>query len=153
MHHQHNLWIFALLQTRRWKEAVLRGGLHHQLTTQGSLQKTRRRSRRVRVWRMHQCDGEHQVEYLRNARRLRVLRILVGRGGCFGKEMLDACAQVGWELLQAHREVESTPGVLFLGGLNHVTQRPKWALLRMAVSDDDDGELVFITETWSNEVQ
>ena len=63
----------------------------------------------MRVWWLHQRDGEHQVEDLYNARRLRVLRILVGRGGCFGKEMLDACIQVGWELPEAHREVESQP--------------------------------------------
>ena len=60
----------------------------------------------MRVWRLHQSAGEHQVEDLHNARRLRVLHILVGRGGCFEKEMLDACTQVGWELLQAHQQVE-----------------------------------------------
>ena len=49
------------------------------------------------------------MEDLQNARRRRVLRILVGRGGCFGKEMLDACNQVGRELHEAHRQVETKP--------------------------------------------
>ena len=51
----------------------------HRLSTQGSLSRTRRRSRRVHVWRLHQQDGEH-VEDLLNARRQRVLHIH-GRGG------------------------------------------------------------------------
>ena len=63
----------------------------------------------MRVWRLQQQDGEHQVEDLHNARRQRVLRILVGRGGCFGKEMLDACDQVGRELHEAHQQVETPP--------------------------------------------
>ena len=37
--------ISVLQETRRRKEAVLRGGLHHQLPTQGPLPETRRRSR------------------------------------------------------------------------------------------------------------
>ena len=105
--HQRSTWISTLLQTRwRKSQAVLRGGLHHYLSPQGSLPQTRRRSRRVRVWGLHQPDGEH-VEDLHNARRQRVLRILVRRGGCFGKEMLDACNQVGWELPEAHKQVET----------------------------------------------
>ena len=59
MHHQRKLWSFALHQTRQWnEEAVLRGGLHHQLPTQESLPQTWRRSRQVRVWWPHQHDGE-----------------------------------------------------------------------------------------------
>ena len=54
-----------------------------------------------------------QVEDLHNARRLRVLHIL-GRGeGCLGREMLDACDQVGQELLQAHQQVDQTPEFRF----------------------------------------
>ena len=30
--------------------------------------------------------------------------------------MLDACAQVGWELLQAYQQVETKPGYAFGGG-------------------------------------
>ena len=60
------------------------------------------------------------MAHLLNARRQRVLRILVGRGGCFGKEMLDACNQVGRELHEAHRQVETVetkPGVLSFEGM------------------------------------
>ena len=53
MHQQRSIWIFALLQTRRRKEeAVLCGGLHHQLPTQGSLPEARRRSRQMIVLRL-----------------------------------------------------------------------------------------------------
>ena len=53
--------------------------------TQGSLLKTRRRSRRIRVWRLHQPDDGNHVAYLPNARRQRV-------------RMPDVCTHVGWEL-------------------------------------------------------
>ena len=67
----------------------------------------------MRVWRLHQPDGE-QVEDLRNARRQRVLRTLVG--------MLDASTESGWELLEAHQQVEYPIcfGVPFIrGGILH----------------------------------
>ena len=84
----------------------------------------------MRVWWLHQPTYRTYVAHLRNARRLRVLRILVGRGGCFGKEMLDACTQVGWELQEAHWHVETTLGRLnslaadietFVGNLHTMT--------------------------------
>ena len=65
----------------------------------------------MRVWRLHQQDGEHEVEDLHNARRQRVLRISAGRGGvCFREEMLHTCTQVGWELHEAHWHVEDQAG-------------------------------------------
>lgn len=65
--HQCSIWIFALLQTRRLLKAVPRGRLHHQLPTQGSLRQTRRWSRRMCVWRLHQPEGGKHVEGLLNA--------------------------------------------------------------------------------------
>ena len=57
------------------------------------------------------------MEDLHNARRQRVLRRHVGRGGCFGKELLDACDQVGWELPEAHQQVEIEAVVMLLFGV------------------------------------
>ena len=72
----------------------------------------------MRVWQLHECDGELQVDTLRNARRLRYCAYLSERGGCFGKEMLDAYTQVGWELQEAHRQVDPKPFGSFFGWVN-----------------------------------
>lgn len=72
----------------------------------------------MRLWRLHQRDGRKHVKDLHNAWRLKVLRILVGRGGCFGREMLDACNQVGWKLHEAHQQIDTKPGYAFLLWVN-----------------------------------
>ena len=42
-------------------------------------------------------------------------------GGCCGRQMLDACNQVGRELQEAHRQVDARPGCAYFWGVNHVT--------------------------------
>ena len=78
-------------------EAVLRVGLHHHLTTQGSLSETRRWSRSMLHYRLPKPDGQHQDHDLPFARWERLL---------FTRRMLDACYQERWKLLQAYREVK-----------------------------------------------